>query len=163
MGQNVERGIAVTWWGALGLALSLYGAVVVLEWVYARVLQPAGVEALSVSIVLHVMNQEHLIEQAVIDLTGLWRLEMWDQKNVELIIADGGSTDQTVAILDRLQRQYPWLLIADSGRDKSHVLELCRHDVVIWVEMTGRSPASPLVTVRSLLAHQPAHLSGVIG
>ncbi|AUW94739.1 MAG: glycosyltransferase [Sulfobacillus thermotolerans] len=153
----------MTWWGALGLALSLYGAVVVLEWVYARVLQPAGVEALSVSIVLHVMNQEHLIEQAVIDLTGLWRLEMWDQKNVELIIADGGSTDQTVAILDRLQRQYPWLLIADSGRDKSHVLELCRHDVVIWVEMTGRSPASPLVTVRSLLAHQPAHLSGVIG
>ena len=159
----MERGIAVTWWGALGLALSLYGAVVVLEWVYARVLQPAGVATLSVSIVLHVINQEHLIEQAVIDLTGLWRLEMWDQKNVELIIADGGSTDQTVAILDRLQRQYPWLLIADSGRDKSHVLELCRHDVVIWVEMTGRSPASPLVTVRSLLAHQPARLSGMIG
>ncbi len=163
MGQNVERGIAVTWWGALGLALSLYGAVVVLEWVYARVLQTPGVPLASLSIVLHVLNQEGLIEQAVTDLTSLWRMEEWDRKDVELIIADGGSSDQTVAIADRLQRRYPFVLITGSDSDKGQVLSLCRHDVVIWVELTGRSPASPLATVKSLLAQSGRQLSGAIG
>jgi hypothetical protein len=141
----------VTWWIALGLALSLYGAFVVLEWIYGRVLQiPAGSPP-SLSIVLHVLDQEGAIEQTMGDLAALWRDGDWHRGNVELIIADGGSQDQTLAIAGRLQRRYPFLVVAEAGLLPAQVLDLCGHDVIVWVEMRCPSVRKPLDTLRALL------------
>ncbi len=152
----------MTWWGAAGLALSLYGAFIVLEWVYGRILNVPPRFPPSVSIVLHVLNQEGVIERAVEDLANLWRDEDWHRNHLEVIIADEGSRDQTAAIVERLQRRYTFMVVAPRGATRENVLDLCRHDVLVWVELTDPAALAALATLRRLLAQAQHEAATVI-
>lgn len=135
--------------------MSLYGVVVLLEWIYARLLtHPAG-EGPAVSLVLRVVDQEGQIEHAIRQLVGWWGESGWRARGVELIVSDGGSSDQTLEIVDRLSRRYGFLVVL-TGLDPAAVLERCGNPVVIWVELSRANPAMTLMaTVHRLLAERP--------
>lgn len=130
----------VTWWGALGLALSLYGVIVLLEWIYARLTHPLRAQAPPVSVVLRVTNRENHIERAVRDLARLWGERDWEDSAIELVIADGGSSDQTPAIVERLSRRYGFLTVLEPALDADAVIAECRHPVIIWVDFSSATP-----------------------
>lgn len=144
----------MTWWGALGLALSLYGVIILLEWIYGRIMELPRVRVPHVSLVLRVLNQENRIEHAVHELTSLWDEPDWERSRVEVLISDSGSSDQTVAIVERLSRRYAFLNVVPSGLDVESVLARCRYPVVIWVELSRSQPPYDDVvqTVHRLLA-----------
>lgn len=141
----------MTWWGVLGLAFSLYGAIVVLERLYARILQTPGLMPASLTVVLYVINQEGVLERAVSDLSELWQNADSQSRDMEIMIVDGGSDDQTLAIAKRLERRFPFIVVAPLGLGKDDILESCRHEVVIWVDLTSLTPMVPLGILRTLL------------
>jgi len=115
----------VTWWGALALALSLYGVVVLLEWIYDQIMGSYGDDLPAVSVVVRATNQEHRIEQTVRELLSLFNQRQWERRSFEVVITDGGSSDQTHAILDRLARHHPFLNVVDSGL--ANICHRCRN------------------------------------
>lgn len=141
----------MTWWSALGLALALYGVVVLLEWLYGQILRTPGLMAPKVSLVIRVTNQENQIEHAVRELTGLWSELDWRRSQVEVFMSDGGSTDQTPAILDRLSRDYPFLTVLEPGLSHDEVVSLCGEPVVIWAELSRAGSRHVIATVHKLL------------
>ncbi|MDA8193211.1 MAG: hypothetical protein M0Z53_04330 [Thermaerobacter sp.] len=143
----------MTWWGALGLALSLYGVVVFLEWTYGQLARSPRIAIPTVSVVVRVTDQETHVEQAVRDLISLWNDGEWQHSAIELVIADGGSSDQTPAILERLSRDYPFLVVLDAPLTGDQVLAKCRHPVVVWVELSKAVRRREMIaTVHALLA-----------
>ncbi|WP_051350981.1 glycosyltransferase [Sulfobacillus thermosulfidooxidans] len=141
----------MTWWGALGLALSLYGAVVALERLYSRILPWPGLVPAAITVVLYVRDQESVLERAVSDLSEIWQDAAWQRRDMEILIVDGGSSDQTLAIAKRLERRFPFITVAPSYLDKGQVLDICQHDVILWVDLTQMNPYIPLATLKSLL------------
>ncbi|WP_053960553.1 glycosyltransferase [Sulfobacillus thermosulfidooxidans] len=153
----------MTWWGALGLALSLYGAVVALEWVYSRILPWPGLVPAAITVVLYVRDQENILERAVSDLSEVWEDAAWQRWDMEILIVDGGSSDQTLAIAKRLERRFPFIIVTPSRLDKGQVLDMCRHDVIIWIDLTHMNPYVPLATLKSLLRHSEPVMIRSIG
>lgn len=150
-------GTAVTWWGAVGLALALYGVVVLLEWVYGRLTQPSDLkQSVAVSLVVRVKNQEQSIEHTLRELISLWTDHQWRHSDIEVLISDGGSRDQTAAIIERVAQQYPYFRVADRGLDPGAVMGLCRYPVVIWVDFSPDHAVRTIIpTVHRLLAQMP--------
>jgi hypothetical protein len=141
----------MTWWGTLSLALTLYGAIVVLEWVYSRFLPVGGFVSAPITVAVYVHNQESLLEQAVANVRTIWQESEWPGRDRKVTIMDGGSTDQTLAIAKRLERRFPFVTVARPGADKGQILEECRSRVLIWVDLTTGQPPILLETLRAVL------------
>lgn len=136
----------MTWWGALGLALSLYGVVVLLEWLYDQIVRSHSRETSALSLVVRVTNQEDRIEQAVRDLERLFSQRQWEDRNFEVILVDDGSNDQTGEILERFTRHQPFFRIAGPGLSSDEVLAQCQYPLVVWLDMTHPSDGQRTLT-----------------
>ncbi|AEJ39015.1 hypothetical protein TPY_0820 [Sulfobacillus acidophilus TPY] len=146
----------MTWWGALGLALALYGLVVLLEWIYGKLLATPDVHIPHVSVVLSLTNQEAQIERAIRQLQGLWQDTAQTAPRLEFILVEHESHDQTPAILDRLARQYPAIHVVSAALGKDAILSRCRYPIILWVELTDSDNVSGLLaTVQRMLFFHP--------
>ena len=97
------RGKFLIWLFLLGI-LALYGLVRLVEDLYrTRSRSPAGPMFL-----VHVYNQEDTVEDLV-------RRLLAATPGSQLVVADGGSTDGTRAILSRLALTHGFRLAADAG------------------------------------------------
>lgn len=126
----------MTWWGALGLALSLYGLVVLFEWLYDQLLRNRANAPAPLSIVLRTTMQEAQIEQTVRELARLAGQTRWPQRKFEVLIADDESEDHTRDIVERLSRRYPYLRLLDAGLRADDILAQCQYPVIIWFDLT---------------------------
>ncbi len=131
----------MTWWGALGLALSLYGVVVLLEWLYDQILGSHSHELPAVSVVLRVMNQEGWLERVVRDLESIFARRAWQNRPFEVVLADSGSSDRTRDILERLVRHQPYFRVAEGTPSVDDLVSGCRYPVVIWCDLTDSATA----------------------
>ena len=131
----------MTWWGALGLALSLYGVVVLLEWLYDQILGSHSHEMPAVSVVLRVMNQEGWLERAVRDLESIFARRTWQNRPFEVVLAEPGSSDHTRDILERLVRHLPYVRVAEGPATVDDLVSQCRYPVVIWCDLTDPATA----------------------
>ena len=142
----------MTWWGALGLALSLYGVVVLLEWLYDQIVGSRLQDFPAVSVVIRVMNQETCIEQAMRELLSLFEQKEWERRAIEVVISDGGSSDQTSAIIERLSRRHPFLNVVEGNLATDEVMARCQYSIVVWMDLSGSStPERLMSTLRRLL------------
>ncbi|NMP20997.1 hypothetical protein [Sulfobacillus harzensis] len=134
----------MTWWGAVGLALALYGVVVLLEWVYDQIVGSHGSPMPAVSLVVRITNQESHVESAVRDLESWVQQRRGEEAALEVILWSPGSTDQTDAILDRLTRQtgFKW---ADAPTADG-VMSICQHPFIIWLDLSEPAQARQLVS-----------------
>lgn len=155
----------MTWWGAVGLALALYGAMTLVEWLYQRLSFPATWNRVNfVSLVVRVKDQEATIERTMRELMSLWTEQQWAHSDVDVVISDAGSRDQTAVIVERLASRYPGFKVADPGLDESSVLSLCAYPVVIWVDYSkGHRSGSIVPTVHRLLAQNPIRSKNLSG
>ncbi len=131
----------MTWWGALGLALSLYGVVVLLEWLYDQILGSHSHEMPAVSVVLRVMNQEGWLERAVRDLESIFARRSWQNRPFEVVLADSGSSDRTRDILERLVFHQSYFRVAEGAASVDDLISECRYPVVIWCDLTDAATA----------------------
>lgn len=132
----------VTWWGALGLALALYGVVVLLEWVYDHIVGSHVPAMPAASLVVRIANQESHVEQTLRDLESLVN-QGGIEGRLEVLLWTQGSSDQTEAILDRLTRRtgFKWI---EAG-DADGVLSMCQHPFVIWLDVSDPRRAHDLM------------------
>jgi glycosyltransferase involved in cell wall biosynthesis len=135
------------------------------EWLYQRVSFPASWHRVNfVSLVVRVKNQEATIERTMRELMSLWTEQQWAHSDIDVIISDGGSRDQTAVIVERLATRYPGFKVADSGLDEASVLGLCNYPVVIWVDYSkGHRIGSIVPTVHQLLAQNPLRSKNLSG
>lgn len=129
----------MTWWGALGLALSLYGVVVLLEWVYDSIVRSHSQALTPISLVVRVTNQEAHIEHALRDLIRVFGQSQWEDRRFEVLLVDRGSQDHTRDIVDRLSIEHLYFRVVDSGSSDTDILALCQYPIVIWVDLTRHS------------------------
>ncbi len=155
----------MAWWGAVGLVLALYGAMTLVEWLYQRVSFPESWSRVNfVSLVVRVKNQEATIERTMRELMSLWSEQQWAHSDIDVIISDGGSRDQTAVIVERLATRYPGFKVVDPGLDEASVLKLCNYPVVIWVDYSqGHRTGSIVPTVHQLLAQNPLRSKNLSG
>lgn len=126
----------MTWWGALGLALALYGVVALLEWAYDRIVRIHAVALTPVSLVLRVTNQEAHVEHVLRDVGHVFGERHWGNRAFEVLVQDSGSNDKTADIVERLRGHQPYLREALSGTTDTEVLTQCRYPIVVWVDLT---------------------------
>lgn len=132
----------MTWWGALGLALSLYGVVVLLEWIYDRIVRAHATGLTPVSLVVRVTNQEAHIEHVLRELGRIFSQRQWENRTFEVVVADDGSHDLTREIVERWRAQHPYFRLVHPGSEDSEILAFCQYPVVIWVDFS-RQPGIP--------------------
>jgi glycosyltransferase involved in cell wall biosynthesis len=83
-----------------------------------------------ISIVVPTLNQGATIEDTLLSVIGQ------DCGNYEIIVMDGGSTDGTLAVLDRYR---PWItkIVSEPDRGQSHAInkgfELATGDIYAWI------------------------------
>jgi cellulose synthase/poly-beta-1,6-N-acetylglucosamine synthase-like glycosyltransferase len=142
----------MTWWGALGLALSLYGVVVLLEWLYDQLLRSRGNAPAPLSVVLRAPRQEAQIERAVRELARLLEQARWPQRRFEVLIVDAGPEDHTRDIVERFSRHYPYLRLVDPELDADEILAQCQYPVIVWLDLT-RSENERILNRLSRLLH----------
>lgn len=142
----------MTWWGALGLALSLYGIVVLLEWAYDRIMGTYRENAPAVSVVVRAANQEYRIEHIVRELIGLFNQREWSRRKFEVVFTDDGSNDRTHDMLDLLSRQHPFFTVADRNIPVQDLMTSCRYPLVVWVDLARQpQPDRLIATLNHLL------------
>ena len=134
----------MTWWGALGLALALYGVVVLLEWAYDRIVRTHAATLTPISLVLRVTNQEAHVEHVLRDVGHVFNERQWGNRPFEVLVQDSGSADMTADIVERFREQHPYFRQAPSGASDTEVLAQCRYPIVVWVDLTrhGAMPSA---------------------
>ncbi|MBX5467571.1 MAG: hypothetical protein K6U14_08815 [Firmicutes bacterium] len=145
----------MTWLGALSLALALYGVIVLLEWVYARLLaRPEwAAQAAGLSIVLRATDAEAWVEDVVRRIGRLLPGAPGEPPEfLQVLVSEADSTDQTLPILERLCRDYRFLGWVEPGLEPADVLAQCRHRAVLWLEVSPRtSPTGVAAMVEAVL------------
>ena len=96
--------------------------------------RPAG-EAPFISVIVPVRNEERFIADT---LGQLFRQE-YDPGRFEVLVADGGSTDQTRAVVNALRDRHPNLRLLDNPRrwssaGRNVAVRASRGDVVLLVD-----------------------------
>lgn len=86
-----------------------------------------------ISFLIPCFNEEHTIEQTVLNLSQL------SFENKELIVINDGSTDGTLAVIERLKESYPiTILNFGENRGKAHglnaALEYTKYDYVMCID-----------------------------
>jgi len=85
---------------------------------------------MKVSIIVPSLNQGHFIERTILSILG--------QKcpDTEIIIIDGGSTDDTVAIIKKYEKVLSYW-VSEEDRGQSHALnkglKVCSGDLIAWL------------------------------
>ncbi len=143
----------MTWWGALGLALALYGVVVLLEWMYGYIVRSHAYALTPISLVVRVTNQEAHIEHALRDLAQIFSQRPWENRAFEVVVSDSGSEDKTPDIVERIRAQYPYFHMANPGASDGDILRDCQYPIVIWLDFTRHSDGGRMLgTLRRLLS-----------
>ncbi len=140
----------MTWWGALGLALSLYGVVVLLEWVYDYVVRTHAPLVAPISLVMRVTDQEAQIEHVIRAMNQVFKNRQWGGRAFEVILFDAGSSDRTRDIIERFSDDYPYYRIAEVGSTEQSVLQGCRYPLVLWIDLSRHANSQHLL---ELLMH----------
>ncbi len=135
----------MTWWSALGLALSLYGVVTLLEWIYDQIVGSHSSAAPAISLVVRVTNQESHVEQAMRELQSFFSQRQWEQRPIEVILWDDGSGDQTEAILERFTRAHPTFRMLDHPSTIDEVLAECQYPFVVWLDLSRHTGTAVMV------------------
>lgn len=142
----------LTWWGALGLALALYGVIVILEWVYGRIIHEPVNHSSPVSIVIRVINAESAVEHVLRTIVDDLRHRQWRTEVGQLILVDGGSTDNSATLLQKLAALHPQALLLHDESSADAVFRMCRHSVVLWLEISPETKSEDVVSnLRTLL------------
>ncbi len=142
----------VTWWSALGLALALYGVVVLLEWLYDQIVRTHASVLTPVSVVVRVQNQEAHIEHMLRDLARVFAQRHFEHRAFEVVLADAGSEDRTRDIIERLFGQQPYLCMVPPGLSDEEILAACHHPIIVWLDLTRPADRQQLMgTVARLL------------
>lgn len=136
----------MTWWGALGLALSLYGVVVLLEWVYDYVVRTHAPLLAPISVVMRVTDQEAQIEHIIRAMNQAFKNRQWDDRAFEVILFDTGSRDRTRDIIERFCEDYPYYQVSEPGSTEKEILEGCRYPLVLWIDLNRNSNMLELLT-----------------
>jgi cellulose synthase/poly-beta-1,6-N-acetylglucosamine synthase-like glycosyltransferase len=141
----------MTWWGALGLALSLYGVVVLLEWVYDYLIRSHRRQAVPVSLVLRLGHQEERVEHVLRTLIRIFSQEPWTAREFEVWVFDASYEDRTQDIVDRLCRNYSYFRMAPSSTREEDLLAQCRFPVVVWLDLSAHAKNRPTLDALSQL------------
>lgn len=144
----------LTWLGALGLALALYGMIVLLEWIYARILNaPPSPRQVSCSVILQFSDMESHVENVVRQLAEAIPSspELFSQR-VEVLALVEDSRDQTRAILERLANRYTFLNLLEEGVERAHALDRCRFPVILWMKVATPADGSRILNAIGRLA-----------
>lgn len=142
----------MTWWGALGLALALYGVVVLLEWLYDQIVRTHTNVLTPISVVVRFADQEEHIEHMLRDLARIFSERQWERREFEVVLADAGSRDHTRDIIDRLFGQHPYFRVAAPSLSDDQILAECRYPIVVWLDLTRQGDRRRLLgTVARLL------------
>lgn len=132
------------WWQALGLALSFYGAVVLMEWLYDHVVRRRASMPAPLSVVVRAANQESKIEQVVRDVVRLVGQSRWLRADFEILVAAFGSRDRTSDIAERFTHQYPSLRLIEPDLRDDQIIAQCRYPVIIWLDLS-RAESQPIL------------------
>ncbi|TLD45027.1 MAG: PGL/p-HBAD biosynthesis glycosyltransferase [Accumulibacter sp.] len=117
-----------------------------------------SVRALQVSVVMPSLNQAAFIEAAARSVL------QQDYLAVELVVADGGSTDDTHSTLQRLSREFGdrlrWHAAADSGPANAvnKALAVARGDIVGWLNADDLYTPGAVAAAVALLQADPSLL-----
>lgn len=135
------------WWSALGLALALYGIVVLAEWLYDELVQRHMPNAPAISVVVRVANQEDRVEQVIRQLEAVFSQRDWLGRSVEVLLVDAGSWDLTEEILRRMSRSRSHcnLSLIEKGRSTDDILKSCTYPLVIWLDLLRSDNTSATV------------------
>lgn len=115
-----------------------------------------SVKAMQVSVLMPSLNQAAFIEAAARSVL------QQDYPAVELLVADGGSTDGTHAILERLSREFGdrlrWRAAPDSGPANAvnKALALARGDIVGWLNADDLYTPGAVAVAVALLQANPS-------
>jgi len=82
-----------------------------------------------VSIVIPTLNQGEFIEETIISIS------RQTYKNIEIIIVDGGSTDQTLDILNRYKRRINYISEPDTGISEAlnKGFDIAKGEIIGWL------------------------------
>ena len=130
------------WWGALGLALALYGVVVLLEWMYDYIVRSHAHALTPISLVVRVTNQEAHIEHALRDLAQIFSQRQWENRDFEVVVVDSGSEDKTLAIVERMLAQHPYFHLANPRATDGDILAACQYPIIIWLDLPRHGEGS---------------------
>lgn len=87
-------------------------------------------DLLKISIIIPSFNQGDYIEETIVSIISQ------NYKNLELIIIDGNSTDQTLSIIEKYKKHiHYWVSEPDKGQTEAinKGLSICTGDVVNWI------------------------------
>jgi hypothetical protein len=146
-------------WGALTLALALYGVIVLLEWTYRKILATSRPQAAGISLVLLAASQERRIEHAIREMVAFWHDAAALGMSVEILIwLQEPSDDQTPLIVDRLAQKEPDLKVLSGAPSVATVRQYCQYPIIVWLDLARAADWSALwETVRRMvLAPRPS-------
>ncbi|MCY0879214.1 MAG: hypothetical protein OWU84_09770 [Firmicutes bacterium] len=139
----------MTWWGAVGLALALYGVVMLLEWLYERILVDGHRQA-AVSVVVRVVDEVDRVEYVARELRRL--VSHQGDGHWEIIWLVRQARAETRAIIERIASQSAGFRMLDA--DEGEVLTCCRYPLIVWVDLSReRNQSSLMGAVRQVLTH----------
>ncbi len=140
----------MTWWGAVGLALALYGVVVLLEWLYEKILVGHGHVNPGISVVIRFHDEADRVEHVARELRrlasqGIGPFDAW-----EVLWVTRGAGPETKAIVERLCRHYPTFHLMDA--DDAVVLSRCQYPLIVWMDLSRDADGRQLLeAVRRML------------
>lgn len=103
-----------------------------------------------ITIVTPSYNQGHFIEETILSVLNQ------DYPNIEYLVIDGGSTDNTLEILAKYEDRLRW--ISEPDRGQSHAInkgfKIARGEIFAWINSDDRyEPGAVSTSVRYLLDH----------